>query len=90
MAVAHKIMDHDVSEEARGRADSLRLRDAAFMINRAAGNTLDGADAEMIARIFLAASERGVRVTPDYLTAEIKARGRSPHKAAELVKAILR
>lgn len=88
MAVAHKIMDHDVSEEARDRIGSQRLRDATFMVQRAARGLLEQPDAEMLAGIFLNATDRNIRVTADYLTAELKARGRSPHKAVELVRAI--
>lgn len=88
MAVAHKIMDHDVSDEARDRIGSQRLRDATFMVQRAARGQLEPSDAEMLAGIFLNATDRKIQVTADYLTAELRARGRSPHKASEIVRAV--
>ena len=90
MGLAERTASED-ADESRGRMDSARIRDTAFFISKALlPRTFARDDIELIATIVIRAQESRLSLTPAYVTAELLSRGRSQHKAQEIVSALFK
>lgn len=69
-----------VSDEARRRVDTARVRDVAFKIKNLFEG-FDDDDAEALARVLLEASETGIAVSADFVYKRLIQLGRSPETA---------
>jgi hypothetical protein len=75
-----------VSDEAKRRVDTARVRDLAFKIKSQLGFGDDDADA--LARVLVEAADRGIPATRRYAYGRLIEIGRTP-SAAELISKIL-
>jgi len=83
-------MDNDevvVSDEARRRVDTARVRDFAFRIKKALPGFSDD-EAEALAQVVIEASDQGIKATRPLVTRRLIEMGRSPDDAANISRAL--
>jgi hypothetical protein len=80
--------DTEVSQEARDRLNSARVRDLSFAIKRRIGDGYSPGDVDMLVTIVLKASSQRQTLTKDLVLKNLRDLGRSPQKAEELASAL--
>jgi len=80
--------DAEVSQEARERLKSARVRDLSFAIKRRIGHDYGDGDVDMLLGIVLKAAGQKQALTKELVQQSLRELGRSPQRAEELASAL--
>ena len=86
LAYKERGVSYPVSDEARERIDSTRVRDLAFYLRRTTTG-LDSNDVNLLAEVLLQGLDEKVRIDREYVISSLQKRGRSRHKSEHLAEA---
>jgi hypothetical protein len=92
MALTQKIdMEADtISQEARERINSARIRDISFLVKQRIGSGFSAEDVEMLVDAIQQALGNGDVPTKSYVLTYLRSRGRSPDRSEQLASALLK